>query len=258
MNDISIRKPIPKQEVWDLIIKYKPYLYKLSRKWHPKFKHDNSITVKDLVHILIVKMATALMTYDEGYKDPIPFMHSIAKNHFLNLLIKNSRLSNALGAQMIMLDGNDEFDEFNELLTHPDSDPERKIIYEQLFRITQKKLNEIRYKPHGFVKRKRTFVRCVFDMITGNVTEHTTKKFMFTYRCYIRNAERRGSSKIPLIVDIRRAHVLGIHMNVDQRSINTAIKLIKHTIQEVIKEELPNVKRKEINKRRTKENNRRT
>ena len=249
--------------VKQLLIQYNPLIESICSKWVTSFFFDYSIETDDLCQDLRIKLLNNLPSYNPEVSSLATFIKKIAKNFFINQRShlttgdKIPKIDNKVFPvrsifetnfgffwKGVRPDANEGSGIFNDRvdLEQPNSsyflqdviqdshieNPEFKLSYSQLLKRVKKKLDASRYTPTGFIRRKRSFVRKVFDTLY-KTNSRFEEIIMFDFRCRARKANQSYDSRRPFLVT-PTIGAMATYFKVDKRVINQAFKIIEHTI----------------------------
>jgi DNA-directed RNA polymerase specialized sigma24 family protein len=235
---------IKKVPVGKVISKQDRFIKSICSSWINSFKFDNSIDVDDLCQELRIKLLNDLHTYDPRLSSIKTYIKKIANNFFINkklkLLSREGHPIDSNGKILIHKLLHDEIIDDDSKVTLIDMidsgipTPEDIIEYNQFVTKVREKLNDIKYRPTGFIERRRTFVRKVFDALFDS-GEKFVKSILFNYRCRVRAEIINIKPRVPHQV-VPIAEAISMYFNVDKRTVDLAFKLIKDVIKKCAQE----------------------
>uniref|UniRef100_A0A6M3IHJ2 Putative sigma-70 region domain containing protein n=1 Tax=viral metagenome TaxID=1070528 RepID=A0A6M3IHJ2_9ZZZZ len=217
------------------LLKLNSYLIKsLCWKWAPSFSFDRSITNEDLEQELTMKLLSSLDHYDYEIASLTTFIVKVSKNFFINKLLflkKDNVLVNSInGSSYTIRNGVDiggtELSIFD-LLEAEGLSPEEEMHSTELLSAVRKELTSTTYTPNRFKIKHKTFCRLLFDTLY-EPNDKFVKDIIFDFKCRIR-AARKLRLKIPTKVALT-SESIGNHLNVDKRSVDLGLRLIKKAI----------------------------
>lgn len=230
---------IRKFKISSLINAYDPYIRKLCKMWQSSFRFDNAIDSEDLCQELKLKLCNDLHTYNYKKSSVRTYIKEIAKNFFLNkkthLLAEENFPIDYGGNSMpiksldecIFVNERDEITLYDLIDSKVDS-PEYKLEIQQLKKMVEEKLDDTIYTPVSFIRRKRSFVRVVYDLLALDKEKFVTF-LLFDHRCRKRYAELTLGKRIPRRV-VPNAETIARYLGVKKRCVSIATRYIKKTI----------------------------
>jgi DNA-directed RNA polymerase specialized sigma24 family protein len=237
-NAISIKK---------FIDKYDPMLQKICRRWIHSFYFDKAITINDLLQDLRIKLLNDLHNYDSSRGSLFTFVKKIANNFFINkrmqLLISDRypvsgdktiltikslyQVSNPFQEE----EPNSHFERelIIDTIKSEEFSPEEAFEYNSMVEDLRFSLNKVKYNPRNFVRRRKSFVLKVFDILHSH-NEKLCEQILFDHRCKIRCYNSYATVKKPNKI-FPRASSIANTLGVDIRTVNKAFKIIRQAIE---------------------------
>jgi RNA polymerase sigma factor (sigma-70 family) len=227
--------------------KYDPLLRKICSRWQHSFYFDKAITSDDLLQDLRIKLLNDLHHYDLSRGSLFTFVKRVANNFFINkrlqliisdrypvdcdktLLTIKSLYQATMSLQYEEPDYDSQFEIIMDTLKSEELSPEDNLEYNALIENVRHALNKVKYTPRHFIKRRRSFVLKVFDLLYGQ-NKKLYEQILFDHRCKMRCYDNYALSKRPNKI-FPRASSIANSMGVDIRTVNKALKIIKQTIE---------------------------
>jgi len=242
----------------DVVEAHNELIKMIAYRWLSLRKFDQIIERCDLEQELRLHLLKNLHTYKQEKGAALTsYIITLSKRYFINRLkvaktnlfikygtngqpktkIKHINLYSKVEEDVLLCDTLSSKDD--------DDNPENNILYEECVKEIKERLNQTIYTPTGFIKKKRTFSRKVFDLLY-NPPEIFTKFVRFESNCRVRAAN--GNHRKPATnCCYPSAEIVADFLEVNTRAVNISSKIIRNTIKRYWRKDEKTILRKRKN-----------